>query len=485
MKASKQKLLIEYLISSEDIYVRCINILESKYFDPEYRVLIIFIKKYYEKYRSIPPLNILKGEFDDIELETHNVDAKVLAYASEEIEEFARKAAIIDAIQSSFEDIENGNLDIVSQRVMDASQISLERDLGVNLYDDPEKNLVEFLKQTEQVLTGVDAIDDVLEFVRQQLTLFSANSGVGKSIVMANVGALFSLQGLNVVIFSLELSQGMIYSRLSSIVTREGINSQRENIPKIASLLKKAKERGAGDYTIKRLPAGSSANDMRSYLKQYEAKMKRKPDVIIIDYLDKMNPNGGVKSLGISEQAKLKSEQVYEIGIDYDAVMISASQQNREALRMSTPDQAVIAGGLTKVNEVDNYVSIYMTPEMRVEGIMLWFFLKTRSNSNVGSSQALSFNSHNLVIDELPSDKAKHMESMLQSLINKEDKKSKNNYNTSKKFKNSNSSKSSDTVNNIPNLPKSNTNNDEGEENEYYENNQDDITNLIEEITGI
>lgn len=453
MKSGKQKLLIEYLISSEDIYARCIGIIEAKYFDPEYRSVVLFIKKYYDQYKNIPSLDILKAEFDEVELELKDVNAHVLSYVSNEIEDFVRQSAIIDAIQTSFEDIQESNYDNVAQRVLEASQISLERDLGVNLYDDPEENLQKYLDQATPLKTGIASLDDVLEIVRKQLTLFSANSGGGKSIVMANIGALFSKAGLDVLILSLELSEGMIYSRLGSITTYEPIKTQRENIPKIASKLKQIKERGAGSYIIKRMPAGTSANNIRSFLKQYIIKKGKNPDVIIVDYLDKMSPNGGTKNLSISEQDKLKTEQLYEIGVDYNAAIISASQQNREAIRMNAPDQGVIAGGLTKVNEVDNYVSIYMSPEMRLEGIMLWYFLKTRSNDNVGTNHALSFNPVNLVIGELSTDKVKSLQSKIKNF---EDKSTSKFYNKNKPEKESSKKEydNNQTINHVPNLPR-------------------------------
>jgi hypothetical protein len=80
--------------------------------------------------------------------------------------------------------------------------------------------------------------------------------------------------------------------------------------------------------------------------------------------------------------------------------MISASQQNREAIRMASPDQGVIAGGITKVNTVDNYISIFMDPAMRVQGDMIIYFLKTRSSSAVGTSKQLKFNADNLQITD-------------------------------------------------------------------------------------
>jgi hypothetical protein len=172
-----------------------------------------------------------------------------------------------------------------------------------------------------------------------------------------------------------------------------------DNIEEIADTIEDQKRAGGGSFVIKRLPNGSSANDMRAYLKQYEVKYQRRPDVIIVDYLDLMSPNGGGGNMNISEQDKYKSEQLAELGHTYNAIIISASQQNRDAIKeKAAPDQSVIAGGLTKVNTVDNYISILMTPEMRLQGFMNIYFLKTRSSSAVGSMAELDYNAETLQI---------------------------------------------------------------------------------------
>ena len=44
MDSKKQKLLIEYLISSTDTFGLCQGIVQSEYFDPEFRNTVKFIK---------------------------------------------------------------------------------------------------------------------------------------------------------------------------------------------------------------------------------------------------------------------------------------------------------------------------------------------------------------------------------------------------------------------------------------------------------
>ena len=51
-----QKLYIEFLLADKDLFVRCNAILESSYFDRQFRDTVDFIKKHVEEYQDVPML---------------------------------------------------------------------------------------------------------------------------------------------------------------------------------------------------------------------------------------------------------------------------------------------------------------------------------------------------------------------------------------------------------------------------------------------
>ena len=402
MNGAKQKYILEYLLSSKDLYARCAGIIKSDYFDVEFRGAVLYVQQYYEKYGALPKFDRVNAEFKDITLTEKTLTLDDLAAVSDDCENFARKLAIMVAIKQSMKDLSEDKYDGVAQRVMDASRISLDRDVGIDLYVDTENNLRKAAVSIELISTGIKVLDEKLGggCARKELTLFSANSGVGKSVLMSNLGDNYAAAGLHVCYISLELSQEKILTRLASIATATDTATWKENIVKISSKIAEIAENG-GSYVIKRMKMGSTANDIRAFLEQYVLVYGRKPDVILVDYLDVMHPNGGIGTLSISDQDKAKSEQVYEIGVDYDAIIFTASQQNRDGIKQASPDQAVIAGGFSKINVVDNYISLFMTAQMRVEGLMLLYFLKTRSSSAVGENIPVKFDRHTLQITDM------------------------------------------------------------------------------------
>lgn len=394
MNSNEQKLIIDNLLSSSEVFARCAGILDSEYFDPDYRKAVHYIKEYTDKYGGPPSFDLMNAKFNTLGFKARKVTHAETQSSCDDIEEFCQRSALTQAVLAGVQDIDEGNYAALKERIDKASLISLQKDMGVDMFENTEEYLRSLVDNDVYYSTGITLLDEHLDggLARKQLTLFSANSGGGKSVMLSNLGVNYAtLHGMNVVYISLELAETMIFKRNAFIMSRVNTKAWKDKIGHISSKLRALREEGAGSFRIKRLPTGCCINDVRSYLKQYEIEYGVKPDVIILDYLDLLSPNEGVKSMNISEQDKFKSEQLSQLLHDYNAIGLSASQQNREAIKMAAPDQSVIAGGLTKVNTVDNFISLFMDSASRAKGQMTAFFLKTRSSDGVGKMITLAF----------------------------------------------------------------------------------------------
>lgn len=424
MNNKKQKHIINNLLNSPDLLGQCIDILKPGYFDPEFIPHIKFLLNYHTEYNSNPTVELFNAEIDsDIEYEKYVIPTDEVEYSAKELEEFCRQSAMTDAIADSFKLIEEGDMDSVYKKVGDALNVSLRKDLGLDVYNDPENRLKTLLEELDYVSTGIKILDKYMGggSVRKQLGIISANSGGGKSVFLSNLANNYSLQGLDVVYVSLELPPEMVFLRQAYIMTSFSHRVWKSNIPQIAQKMNEFKKFGLGNFRIVRLPIGSNANAIRSYLKQYEIEYERSPDVLIIDYLDLMTPISGIKNKNISEQDKEKSEDLYEILHSYDMIGWSASQQNREGLKMDTPNQSAIAGGLSKVNICDNWISAYMDGNMRLAGDMMIYMLKTRYSSGMHKSAILSFCEDSLKISD--SENPDKAEDLIRKITEKSNKK--------------------------------------------------------------
>ena len=399
MDNNKQKLLIEYLISSPDTYALCSSIVDPNYFDPEFRNAMEFIHQYYEDYSATPTNDQVKAE-TGVDLKPHPVTRDQLEYTAIEIEKFCKERAIEKAILASAPLVEKGDYGKIENLIRDAVTVSLNRELGTDYFEDPEARLKRALAEGDKISTGWKQADELMfgGLERGELIVFSANSGGGKSIGLQNLTMNFLEQGLDVVYFSFELSEKIIAQRFDTMISTVSTAVWKYHQEKIIQAVNKAGEK-TGRLLIKQFHPGTKPLQLRAYLKEFELKYGYTPDLIVADYLDIMAPNERVSADNVFEKDKLVSEQLRAIGGDYNAVTASASQQNRGAVDEVNIRQSHIAGGISKVNTCDWWISIIATTSMRAAGDCAMQFIKTRNSNGEGQTIYLQWTKNIRILD--------------------------------------------------------------------------------------
>ena len=404
-KIAKQQLLIEYLVSSSDTFALCKPLIRSEYFDPEYRKTIDFIHTYYDDYNATPSSVQIEAE-TGVEITTRIVTRDEIEYCSKEIETFCKRRALERAILSSPPLIDAGDYGKVETIIKDAINMSLNKDLGLDYFYDPRSRLEAMALSPQRTSTKWKLFDECIGggLARKEMLLFSANSGGGKSVALANLAINISAQGLTVMYISLELSEEMIGQRLDMMLTGIPTVAWKENMDEIVNSLNTIAPKMGGIY-VKRMESGTTASMIRGYIKEFELKHNKVPDLLIVDYLDIMGSNEKVSADNISEKDKRSAEQLRDILFDYNMFGATASQQNRSAIEAAELNQSHIAGGLTKVNTVDIYCSVILTPSMKAAGEVGITFLKTRSSDGVGKTIYLKWDNNSLRMLNLESDR--------------------------------------------------------------------------------
>lgn len=384
MDNKKQKLLLEYLISSPDTYALCSSIVEPDYFDPEFRNAVKFTHEYYDEYHKTPSTDQIEAE-TGVKLSTQQVTSDQLEYTTDQVEQFCKRRAMEKAVLESVPLIENENYGSVEKLIRDAVTVSLNRNMGTDYFRDPEGRLHKMSDTKKKISTGWKSVDKWLYggVERGQLIIFSANSGGGKSVALANLGLNFLEQGLNVVYFSFELSEDLISQRYDTMVSGVATAEWEYHKDEISQSVLKTGDK-SGHLLIKEMNSGTTPNELRAYLKEYELLYNRTPDLIIVDYLDIMYPNEKVSADNVFEKDKRVSEQIRDIGKDVGAVVASASQQNRGAVEETRIHQGHVAGGISKVNTSDVWISVHANATMRSQEECAFQLVKTRSSDGEG-----------------------------------------------------------------------------------------------------
>lgn len=397
MDINKQRLLLRYLISSSDLFTLTNPIVRADYFDPEIRRAVKFIQTYYDTYRALPDPAQIQAE-TTVAITATEVSFDQFSYCVNEVEQFCKRKAMEQAVLKSVALINDDDYGAVETLIREAVTTSITRSLGLEYYDNPLARLERLRNTAKPISTGWDDVDEITGggFNIGDLIILSANSGGGKSVSMENWADNMNNQGYHGIYFSFELNEDLISKRHDSIVTGVHQAEVLVRYKEVAAAVDNAALK-KGSLLIKQMQS-PTPNDLKAYLKEYELKYKRIPKFIVVDYIGLMRASEKVEAGDVYTKDKLVSEELRNIAQEYGAIVMTASQQNRDAIDKLELNQGNIAGGISKIDTCDVYISIIMTDAMRASGDVMFQFLKTRSSDGVGKNAHLAWDAKTLRI---------------------------------------------------------------------------------------
>lgn len=386
MEVEKQRLILSALAGSRDLTAMCSAIIQPSYFDPSLKKTVKFMVEYFDKYKDVPKLQTIRAETGAVLEELGEITRADVKFISEEVEQFCQERAVTEALVAGPELLKSGDFGMMVQVMKDAVSVSLQKDMGLDYFADPAERMRVQAESRAKISTGFPELDEAIGggVSRQELLLFAANSGGGKSMTMLNVGKNFLAQGLNGVYISLEMAEDTVSKRLDSMITHIGQDALLKEITKAANLISKA---GGtyGKFIVKRMPENrTNVHTITSYLQQLEQTAGFRPDFIIIDYIDIMGTTMKISYDNLFIKDKYVTEEVRSLGFDFDAIILSASQLGRGAIDADKLTQAHIQGGISKINTADYTIAIKQTDVMRAAGELNFEILKSRNSGGTG-----------------------------------------------------------------------------------------------------
>lgn len=401
-----QKLFIEIMLSDGQSYVRVQNIFNADNFDRSLRAAAEFIKKHCAEHSVMPLTEQINAVTNNTFQRISDLTEDHIDWFMEEFEAFTRQKELERAILKAADLLEKGNFDPVEKLIKDAVQISLTKDLGTDYFADPISRLQKLKSSNGQISTGWNSLDKKLfgGFNRGELNIFAGGSGSGKSLFMQNIACNWMLAGLNGVYITLELSEELTSMRIDSMLTnvpaREIFKDLETVEMKVLMLAKKS-----GRFQIKYLPAQSTINDVRAYIKELQIRTGKRVDFVMIDYLDLLMPvSAKVSPSDLFIKDKYVSEEIRNFAREMDILLVTASQLNRASVEEVEFDHSHISGGISKINTADNLFGIFTSRAMREHGKYQIQLMKTRNSDGFGQKVELEFDVDSLRIRDLAED---------------------------------------------------------------------------------
>ena len=389
-----QRLFLEMMLQDAESYVRIQNIYNPENFDRSLRAAAEFIKEHSSSYKTMPVLEQVQAATSIKLSHVPDLTEEHFTWFMEEFEQFTKRQELERAILKAADLLEKGDFSPVEKLIKDAVQISLQKDMGTDYFDDPASRINKYFNSGGQVSTGWPQLDKLLYggFSRGELNIFAGGSGSGKSLVMMNIALSWLQAGLSGVYVSLELSEELCALRTDAMLSGMSTKDIRKDISS-TELKVKLISKKAGNYQIKGMPAQSNINDIRAYLKEYQIQTGKRVDFVMIDYLDLLMPvSAKVSPNDLFVKDKYVSEELRNLAKELGVLMVTASQLNRSAVEEIEFDHSHISGGISKINTADNVFGIFTSRAMRERGKYQIQCMKSRSSTGVGQKIDLEYN---------------------------------------------------------------------------------------------
>lgn len=416
-----QKVYLEMMLSDAATFSRCQGIFDASLFDRKLQSAAEFIDNYVKEHNVVPTEEIINAATHASLKVPQDLREEHYDWLLNDFETFTRHKGLERAILESADMLEKGEYGSVEEKIKKAVQIGLQKDMGTDYFADPKARLMKIKDSNGQISTGWKAVDDKLfgGMNRGELNIFAGGSGAGKSLFLANLGLNWALQGMNVVYLSLELSEELVSMRMDAMLTGMPTKEVFKNLDDVEMKVKMIGKK-SGQFQVKYMPSGKTTNDIRSYLKEYEIKMDRKVDVLLVDYLDLLMPVGKkISAENLFVKDKYVSEELRNLAMEKNCIFVTAAQLNRGAVEEVEFDHSHISGGLSKIQTADNVFGIFTSRAMRERGRYQIQLMKTRSSSGVGQKIDLEFNIDSLRITDVDeSDQHTTAQSAGSSLLN-------------------------------------------------------------------
>jgi hypothetical protein len=353
--SSYQSKVVASLISDTKFLEQVTEITKPAFFESQANQWIIGeLQSYFSEYHSSPTMEVFKIKIGDIEDKLLKqmvveqlkrvylqIGADDLPYVKKEYLTFSKNQRVKDALLKSVDLLKAGNYDKI-----------IENDLGLD-YVDSFESIIEDVKRNS-ISTGWDVVDELMDggLGPGELGVVMAPSGIGKSWFLSKIACSAIQMGMNVLHYTLELSENYVGQRYTTILTGIQTTEHKERKDEIIRKIKQT----PGRVRIKYYPPQfATSKTLSAHIEKLRASGFN-PNLIIIDYADLLKSSNSRDGLyaelgGIYEELRGLSG---EAGIP----IWTATQTNRAAIDHEVIQADSVGDSYKKVQTADFIMSV-------------------------------------------------------------------------------------------------------------------------------
>jgi len=377
--------VIHSILKNKKFLLNIRDVIIPSYFENQaHQWLVKEALQYFDEFHTTPTLDFLKIEvkkLDNDVLKTAIIDQlrevyKMVnddqEYVEQEFQNFCKNQSLKSALLKSVDLLQDGMFDDIRFTIDNALKAGQDKNIGHEYIKDVESR---YKEEDRQVIpTPWPIINDKLMggLGGGDFGLIFGSPGGGKSWTMVALGAHAVKLGLNVVHYTLELSEGYVGKRYDAHFIKQPVNVVHLHKEKINNYLDNLK----GTLTIKEYaPGEASINTIEGHL-QKMTDLGYPADMILIDYVDLLKSNTSVKD----EKEKLDNTYVSTKALarTHNIPIWSVSQVNRAGAKDDVIEGDKAAGSYNKIMITDFCMSLSRLPQDKVNGTGRFFLMKNR-----------------------------------------------------------------------------------------------------------
>ena len=364
---SYQSKVVASLITDVKFLEQVSEITKPTFFESQANQWIInSVLHYFGEYRATPTMEVFKikvGEIEDkglkqtvIEQLKHvytQLGSEDIPYVKKEYLTFAKNQKVKDALLKSVDLLKAGNYDKIIDTMLAASKVGVESDLGLDYIENFE-SIMEDVKRDSSP-TGWDVIDELMDggLGPGELGVVMAPSGIGKSWFLSKIACAALERGIDVLHYTLELSENYVGQRYTTILTGIQTSEHKERKNEIIRKIKQI----PGRVRIKYYPPQfASSKTIAAHIEKMR-QVGFNPKLIIIDYADLLKSGNGNRD-GLYAELGGIYEELRGLSGEYGIPIWTATQTNRAAIEHEVIGADSVGDSYKKVQTADFIMSV-------------------------------------------------------------------------------------------------------------------------------
>jgi len=391
---SFQEKIVQALLSDRTWAEQMLEVFDVNYLEPKY--LSFLAERYFghaKKYKVFPSLQLLATIIrEDLKVGTDAIlreqiveylsrmkmspDSGDLAYVKEKSLDFCRKQALKAALTQAVDDMQAEKYELIVDGIKKAVTVGTTPAMGHDFFVDYESRFTRL--QRNAIATGLDELDrkDILNggLGSGEIGVIVAPTGVGKSHFLTFLGANALRNGVDVLHYTMELTEAAVGLRYDSNLCDMDSNQVIDNKDKVMDAYKSMK---LGRLIIKEFPTNSATiYTLRAHIERLDIRGFR-PGLIVIDYADIMRSTRQYDSL--RHELKLIYEELRAFAMEKKLPIWTASQSNKEGSNAEVVDLGNMSEAYGKAMVADVVLSISRKSHEKSSGFGRLYVAKNRA----------------------------------------------------------------------------------------------------------